>query len=308
MDMLGGLTVFLVVICILLMAYAPIYQLNQDQFAIRIRRRSKTTHASLINAPRRSIIISLLKLAGERILMTFPDLADSRTRELLMHADRRSSEHLAAFIGIKSSCLAGTTLLVGFGEMDLPLKIMVMLAGAYVSWTVPNYFLAGAAQRRKEKIVSELPVALDLLIVCAQAGTGLLVCIDKVQKETIETCPNLSKEFQQMIQDIKIFGKSSGMALREMGERCGVEDIVNMASALISAESKGSDISYPLKQQSSALRDKLKRKREEEAAKIPVKMVPVIMIFVMPAILCPLLGPAVITILSTLPPVISNMK
>lgn len=152
-------------------------------------------------------------------------------------------------------------------------------------------------------IINELPTILDLLIVCAQAGIGLLMCIDKVQKESRETCPNLSAELEHLIQDVKVFAKSVPIALRDMGERCGVDDIVSMASALISSESKGSDISYPLKQQSLALRDKLKRRKEEEASKVPVKMVPVIMIFVMPLILCPLLGPAIIIILGTLTPV-----
>jgi tight adherence protein C len=61
-------------------------------------------------------------------------------------------------------------------------------------------------------------------------------------------------------------------------------------------------MSYPLRQQAAALRDRLKRKKEEEAGKVPVKMVPVIMVFVMPLILCPMLGPAVVTIIAAIQP------
>jgi pilus assembly protein TadC len=67
-------------------------------------------------------------------------------------------------------------------------------------------------------------------------------------------------------------------------------------------------MSYPLRQQADALRDRLKRRKEEEAGKVPVKMVPVIMIFVMPLILCPMLGPAVVTILNAVGPMMSGTK
>jgi tight adherence protein C len=106
----------------------------------------------------------------------------------------------------------------------------------------------------------------------------------------------LASELQQLISDVKVFAKSVPLSFRDMGERCGVDELISLSSALVAAESKGADISYPLKQQGDALRDRLKRKKEEEAAKVPIKMVPVIMVFVMPLILAPMLGPAFITI------------
>jgi tight adherence protein C len=123
-----------------------------------------------------------------------------------------------------------------------------------------------------------------------------MAAVDKISKEVDDSCPILCAEMQQLIQDIKLFAKSVPIGLRETGERCGVDELTNMASALVAAEQKGADMSYPLKQQGQALRDRLKRKREEEAAKVPVKMVPVIMIFVMPLILAPMLGPAIVTL------------
>jgi tight adherence protein C len=159
---------------------------------------------------------------------------------------------------------------------------------------------------RQAQILRELPTVIDLLIVCAQAGLGLLMAVDKVSKEIPDSCPILSIELQQLIQDVKLFAKSVPIALKEMGERCGVDELINMASALIAAEQKGADISYPLRQQGEALRDRLKRKKEEEASKTPVKMVPVIMLFVMPLILAPMLGPAVVTILTALGPLMNS--
>jgi tight adherence protein C len=136
----------------------------------------------------------------------------------------------------------------------------------------------------------------------------MMLAIDKVSKEVVLSCPILSIEMQQLISDVKVFAKSVPYAMREMGERCGVDELINMASALIAAEAKGADMSYPLRQQAAALRDRLKRKKEEEAGKVPVKMVPVIMVFVMPLILCPMLGPAVVTILNAIGPIMSGLK
>jgi tight adherence protein C len=89
-----------------------------------------------------------------------------------------------------------------------------------------------------------------------------------------------------------------------MADRCGVDELTSLAGALVAAEQKGADISFPLKQQAAAIRDRLKRKKEEEAAKVPVKMVPVIMLFVMPLILAPMLGPAIVTIVDAMQPII----
>ena len=171
---------------------------------------------------------------------------------------------------------------------------------ALLGWLLPNFFLAGRVRKRQALILRELPTIIDLLIICAQAGLGLMLAVDKVSREVEESCPVLCIEMQQLIQDVKIFAKSVPVAMREMGERCGVDELISMASALIAAEQKGADISYPLRQQGEALRDRLKRKKEEEAAKVPVKMVPVIMVFIMPLIMAPMLGPAIVTILNCL--------
>ncbi len=97
---------------------------------------------------------------------------------------------------------------------------------------MPNFFLGGRVKKRQNQILKELPTIIDLLIVCAQAGLGLLMAVDKVSKEVIDTCPILCIEMQQLIQDVKIFAKSVPIAMREMGERCGVDELISMASAL----------------------------------------------------------------------------
>ena len=308
MEMMGAMMTFGAVLFGLLALYLPIAQMNFDQYGVRVRPRKKMEGPSEAQKQKESAINNALKALGEAVLTTFPQVCDERTKVLLIHADYRTPAHLATFIGVKTALVGIIDILVMFSGMDILLKVAAMVGAAFVAWTMPNFFLAGRVKKRQDLILLELPTVIDLLIVCAQAGLGLLMCIDKVQKETSDTCPNLSSELEQLIHDVKVFAKSVPIALKDMGERCGVEDITSMASALISAESKGSDISYPLKQQAVALRDKLKRKKEEEASKTPVKMVPVIMLFIMPLILCPMLGPAVITIIQALGPAFGGNK
>lgn len=279
-----------------------------DKYFVRVRSRKVSAQESTAEAPKESVILTTCQSVGELVLSVLPNLADKRTVTLLTQANYRTPQHMAIFLGIKAMVVFG---LVFFSmtsaslNQDFKIILMAPVVGV-VGWMIPNFFLATRVKARQAEILKELPTIIDLLIVCAQAGLGLLSCVDKVSKEVEDSCPVLGGEMRQLMNDVKIFAKSVAHALADMGERCGVDELVNVASALIGAETKGSDISYPLRQQSEALRDKMRRKKEEEASKTPVKMVPVIMFFIMPLILCPMLGPAIITIVNSLGPVMGG--
>jgi tight adherence protein C len=305
MTPIAGFLTFTVVFLLGAVLYLPALREHYDTYGVRVRPRKKQ-EVSSAEAPKESAILVVCKSAGEAALGIFPGLADKRTSELLTHAGYRTPSHLATYIGIKaiSVCtLALFMLLTSAGNM---FTLLLTAPAGLCAWMLPNFFLAGRVKKRQRAVVNELPTIIDLMIVCAQAGLGLLMCIDKVGKECADTCPNICAEFEQFLQDVKIFAKSSANGLKDMGERCGVEELTGVCASLIAAEAKGSDISYPLRMQSEALRDRIKRKREEEASKTPVKMVPVIMLFVMPLILLPMLGPAVITIMQALGPVMGG--
>jgi tight adherence protein C len=307
MDFLIAVLTFTLIIGIGILALQPVFTQYVDTYAVRVRAR-KVRPETAAEAPKESMLLTLCKTIGEFLLSLLPMLADKRTTQLLQMANYRTPDHLAIFIGIKAVVVFGCVFVALIGAAGNPFNILLSVPIAVCGWMLPNFFLASRAKARQAEILRELPTTIDLLIVCAQAGLGLLMCVDKVSKEISETCPVLSAELKQLINDVKMFAKSVPHALAEMGERCGVEELINVASSLIAAETKGSDISYPLKQQAEALRDKMKRRKEEEAAKVPVKMVPVIMIFIMPLILCPMLGPAVITIMQALGPVFGGGK
>jgi tight adherence protein C len=305
--MLLGMLTFVVVIGFGLLLMQPVFAQYVDTYAVRVRpRKENQGDESSADAPHDSTILVLLRTIGELVLNVMPALADKRTVELLTQANYRTPSHLAIYIGLKSAVVGVFVFFGLLANTGNVFGILMCIPIAVLGWLMPNFFLGGRVKKRQNEVLKELPTIIDLLIVCAQAGLGLLAAVDKVSKETPDSCPVLASEMQQLIQDVKIFAKSVPIAMREMGERCGVDELISMASALIAAEAKGADISYPLRQQSEALRDRLKRKKEEEAAKVPVKMVPVIMIFVMPLILAPMLGPAVVTIANAIGPIMGK--
>jgi len=302
MIFLASILTFTAIVLTGLLILQPVLTTYVDTYAVRVRARKERTDTAA-EAPKESVILTICQTIGEFLLGVMPMLADKRTTTLLMQGNYRTPQHLAIFIGMKAMVVFASVFCALLGAAGNPMSILLAVPIALCGWMMPNFFLATRVKARQNEILRELPTVIDLLVVCAQAGLGLLSCVDKVSKEVAESCPVLGGELKQLINDVKIFAKSVPHAMAEMGERCGVEELVNMASSLIAAETKGSDISYPLRQQAEALRDKMKRKKEEEASKTPVKMVPVIMVFIMPLILCPMLGPAVITIMNSLGPI-----
>jgi len=293
---------FAVVLAAALLAVQPLFVQYVESYAVRVRPRRAAVELATIQ-PKDSTILLFCRAIGDATLRAFPAVMDARTLALLTVANYRSEAHLATYAGIRVLVTGCCLLFCIFCAPGNAAALLLAAPAAVMSWLLPNFFLASRAKNRQGQILRELPVVIDLMLVCAQAGVGLLSAIEKISKETEDTCPIISAEMQQLIQEVKVFAKTAGTAFRNMADRCGVDELSSLAAALVAAEQKGADISFPLKQQAQAIRDRLTRKKEEEAAKVPVKMVPVIMIFVMPLILVPMLGPAIYTTYMMLAPI-----
>jgi tight adherence protein C len=301
MTLVAGALTFLFFLAVASLFYLPAYREHYDAYGVRVRPRARKPELA-VTGPSESQLGNAFVVVGEMALTVLPAVADSRTVNLMLYANHRSQRHMAAYTGVRTVFAGAIGLIMLLGSAGNGLQMLLIVPAVACAWMLPNFFLAAKVRRRQQAILSELPTVVDLMIVCAQAGVGLLMCIDKVGKEVKESCPHLSGELEQLINDIKVFATPTSTALTALGDRCGVDEVSNLMSTLVACETKGSDISYPLKQQSQAIRERIKRKKEEEAAKTPVKMVPVIMIFIMPLILCPMLGPAVVIIIQALWP------
>lgn len=290
--------VFVTVLCIASLITQPLIAQYVDHYAVLIRPR-KVPEATTPQVQDSSVLLAF-KLIGEISLTTIPSIADAKTIQLLTIANYRTPAHLAIYTGIRVVVAGFSLALSLIASVGNPMGLFLALPVGIIAWIIPNFFLVRRAKERQALILRELPTVIELLVVCAQAGLSLMGALDKVSKEMFDSCPLLCYEMQQLINDVKVFAKSAAAGFQEMADRCCVDELTNLAGALVAAETKGADLSYPLKQQAEAVRTRLKRKREEEASTVPVKMVPVIMIFIMPLILFPMLGPSIFLIAKVL--------
>jgi tight adherence protein C len=140
-----------------------------------------------------------------------------------------------------------------------------------------------------------VPDGLDLLVICVEAGLGLDHALLRVSQELQITHPELSDELQLVTAEMRL-GKTRVDALRDLARRTGLDDIKALVAMLVQTERFGTSIAQSLRVHSDDLRTKRRQRAEEKAAKISVKMVPVLVFFIFPALMVVALGPAIIAI------------
>jgi tight adherence protein C len=175
-----------------------------------------------------------------------------------------------------------------------------MLMGIFVGICILGYILPGIIldrliKNRQKKIREALPDALDLLVVCVEAGQGLNAAIKRVSDDLQGSSPIIAQELLMVNLEI-MAGLEREQALKNLGERTGVEDVISLCNILIQSDHFGTSIGQALKTQSEFMRTTRRQKLEELAAKTPVKLVVPLLLFIFPAIMVVLMGPAFIRI------------
>jgi tight adherence protein C len=179
------------------------------------------------------------------------------------------------------------------------MKPLLMYAPIILGFYLPNLVLKHQIQARQKKINEGLPDALDLLVVCVEAGLGLNSAIKRVADDCKVNNPVLSQEFYMLNLEI-LAGLDREQALRNLAERTGVEDLSTLCAILIQADRFGTSIAMALRVQSDTLRTNRRQKLEEKAAQTPVKLVFPLILFILPALMVVILGPAVIQVMENL--------
>ena len=173
--------------------------------------------------------------------------------------------------------------------------IVAILTGAIAGFLIPDYYLKILSNRRKEEIQDNLPDVLDLMTVSVEAGLGFDAALVKVTEKVKGV---ISQEFIRVLQEIKM-GKPRRDALRDMGNRSGVDDLIAFIGSVIQADQLGVSIGNVLRLQSEQMRQKRRQRAEEKAMKAPIKMLIPLILFIFPTIFIVVLGPAVIQIMNT---------
>jgi len=229
----------------------------------------------------------------------------SRQQRRLVQAGFRSKDAPLLFLGAQ----AGLALLLLFafaasgrlGNNVLLYGALSLLLGA----ALPDMWLTAMTRRRKERIQLALPDALDLQVVCVEAGLGLDQSLRRIGEELRGTHRDLSEELQLLSLELKA-GKARAEALRNLAKRTEVEDVKSLVAVLIQTDRFGTSIADSLRDFSDSLRTKRRQRAEEFAAKMGVKMIPPLFLFILPATFVVVVGPAIIGIATGLLPWLKN--
>lgn len=179
------------------------------------------------------------------------------------------------------------------------LTLFAAFAIGYVGFFLPVLWLRVVAHSRKKELSRTFPDAMDLLMVCVEAGMGIDAAIRRVSQEIYITSPELAKEFKILSLELKT-GKSRNSCLKNLALRTGLPDVDNLVSLLIQADKYGTGVANALKVHAEEMRQKRYGRLEELAAKLPVKLVVPLILFIFPAFFVVIAGPAAVQVFRVL--------
>jgi tight adherence protein C len=248
-------------------------------------------------------IEEVLRPIGEMIVRSPEEM--SRQEKKLVMAGFRRKDAVALFYAAQlatAAVLAFFFLSTGYlAKHPVVALLLCLLGGA----AIPDGWLKSSMKTRQSKIQDGLPDAMDLTLVSMEAGLGLDQALLRVGEEIRVSYPELSEELNLRNLEVNM-GRSRAQALRNLSERTGVEDLKSLIAILIQTDRFGTSVGDALRVYSDTLRTKRRQRAEEMAAKLSVKMIVPMVLFIFPALFIVLLGPAVIQIVTTLLPAFRN--
>jgi tight adherence protein C len=218
----------------------------------------------------------------------------------LISAGIYTERAIPLFLGIKLGGLLVLPILVLFilwgntNQRGLLMGIPIALCS--LGFILPDLILNRMISSRQQKIREAIPDALDLLVVCVEAGQGLDAAIKRVSDDLQTSSPIISQELI-LVNLETMAGLERQQALRNLGERTGVEELISLCNVLIQSDRFGTSIAQALKTQSDFMRTARRLRLEGLAAKTPVKLVFPMLLFIFPAIIVVILGPAMLQVM-----------
>jgi len=229
------------------------------------------------------------------------DVAELSKRQLMLRQAGYQSRdavrvfHAAQFILGVIGLIAGvvyTNFIVGTDDMTTQKIIMWTVGPGGVGYYIPQYWITRRVEERKEQITRGFPDALDMMLVCVEAGQSLDQSITRIAVELRASYPALADEFAVVSYEMKA-GKDKVNVLNDMGERCGVQDVASFVTVLVQSASFGTSVAEALRVYAGEMRDKRVMRAEEAANKLPTKMTLATMMLTVPPLLIILVGPSV---------------
>jgi tight adherence protein C len=306
--LLISILVFLMVLMLGWGAYA-FYQSQQQksEWGARVSGESAKKSASKVPEKKSNAVQQSVEYVLDRLgqVSKPKDQAQvSRIREKLVCAGYRNPRAPINFLGsrILLAIVFGLSFLI-FGTeatkgMSSPyafpgILVVCMVVGFYA----PQLWLQSAINKRKERLVDGFPDALDLMVVCVEAGLGLDQAMAKVGQEVIMGHKDLGEEFGLLNLELRA-GLSREQALRNLVQRTDLEDIKSLVALLIQTDRFGTSIGQALRVHSDGMRLNRRMKAEEKAAQLAVKLMVPLILFIFPSLMVVIAGPGAIRLMN----------
>lgn len=229
----------------------------------------------------------------------------SQLQQRLSHAGFRSERASSIFLTLKVLCalagllFVGGPLLLAMGPSDLAL--LRTCTATFSLFFLPDVVLYFLTSRRKTAIFLSLPDAIDLMVVCVEAGLGLDQALRKIADEMKKIYPIIAAEINMANLQLQM-GTPRAQVLRDLGQRNGEDDLRGLVAVLIQSSKFGSGVGQALRIHSDSMRMRRRQLAEERATKTAVKLIFPLVLFIFPAIFVVLVGPAAISIVRSLMP------
>ena len=268
-----------------------------EELADPRKRRSATVESALKKSDAFTRVLEKASPSFAKPLQPKSEAEVNKLKDKLSAAGFRGEGAGSIFLGLKFAGLI-TGMLLGGGAItslagisQKSLMWSAIVAGLF--FYLPDIIVRFLGSRRKEAIFLALPDALDLMVVCVEAGLGLDQAMRKVADEMKSTYRLLAEEFALANFQLQM-GRPRAEVLHDLGMRTGVSDLRSLAAVLIQADKFGSSVAQALRTQSDSMRIRRRQLAEEKASKTAVKLIFPLVLFIFPGIFVILVGPAAI--------------
>lgn len=244
---------------------------------------------------RRERLADLLGALGRRISRDETKL--SYLRRQLIQAGWRHPRAPLIYMGIRLLVAVGffatASFLVGLAGIEPPLRFLLVFTGALLGWMLPFIALKRKRQARTRALQKGLADAIDILVVCVEAGLGLNQALMRVADEMERVSPEIAEELTMVALEMRA-GTPRDEALQNMADRTAVDDVRAWVRMMVQTERFGTSIADSLRVHADTMRTKRRQRAEEAAAKLTVKLLIPLVVFIFPALFVVILGPGVL--------------
>jgi len=268
---------------------------DQRQGVVRLRHLAEEGKPQLNDRQRQAFLIPMLAKISKLVVPATRDGQDESTKQLLQ-AGIYSPTAPRVYLGCKFILMIVIPALVislhfGLGLISRKHLLLAALTASSVGMVLPGVWLRRKVQQRCRLLRLGLPDALDMLVLCMEGGLSLMAAFQRMTEELQAVHPVLGAEMNILQREIQL-GLSVGDALKKLGERCGLDEVRELANVMLQSERFGASVTKSLRIHSESWRLERQQGAEELAQKAAVKILFPTLLCIFPAIFIVLLGPA----------------